>query len=58
VFGITIDGLGDVKILVPEDYATEAELLLVDLSDEELAELQSRGEQDDSEAEDESPTTH
>lgn len=55
VFGITIDGLGEVRIMVPEDYATEAESLLVDRSDEELAELQSWDEQNDTELEDESP---
>jgi hypothetical protein len=30
VYGITVDGLGRVRILVPEEYATEAEALLKD----------------------------
>lgn len=30
VFGITVDGLGEVRIMVPEDYASEAEALLKD----------------------------
>ncbi len=33
VFGITVDGLGAVRILVPEAYADEARELLADLSD-------------------------
>lgn len=37
VFGITVDGLGEVRILVPEPYAAEAEALLADLSNGELA---------------------
>jgi hypothetical protein len=32
VFGITVDGLGAVRILVPEPYAEEAKALLTDLS--------------------------
>lgn len=31
VFGLTVDGLGEVRIMVPEEYAAEAKALLVDL---------------------------
>ena len=31
VFGITVDGLGQVRIMVPETYAAEAEALLEDM---------------------------
>jgi hypothetical protein len=31
VFGLTVDGLGQVRILVPAEYATEAEALLQDV---------------------------
>lgn len=37
IYGITVDGLGAVRILVPEPYAQEAEELLTDLADDELA---------------------
>jgi hypothetical protein len=37
VFGITVDGLGRVRVMVPQPYAEEAEALLTDLSDEDLA---------------------
>lgn len=37
VFGITVDGLGEVRILVPEPYASEAEALLADLSNGDVA---------------------
>jgi hypothetical protein len=30
VYGITVDGLGAVRIMVPESYASEAEALLED----------------------------
>lgn len=36
VFGITVDGLGAVRIMVPGTYANEAKTLLADLSDDEL----------------------
>ena len=32
VFGITVDGLGEVRIMVPEPYAAEAGALLVDVT--------------------------
>lgn len=35
VFGITVDGLGEVRIMVPEPYAAEAEALLVDVADDQ-----------------------
>jgi hypothetical protein len=31
VFGLTVDGLGQVRILVPEEYAAEAEEVLGDV---------------------------
>lgn len=37
VYGITVDGLGAVRIMVPEPYADEAKVLLADLLDDELA---------------------
>jgi hypothetical protein len=37
VFGITVDGLGRVRVMVPQAYADEAEALLADLSEDELA---------------------
>lgn len=43
VFGITVDGLGEVRILVPEPYAAEAEALLADLSNSELADWSDAG---------------
>jgi hypothetical protein len=36
VFGITVDGLGQVRIMVPEEFAVEAEALLQEIPDEEL----------------------
>jgi hypothetical protein len=36
VFGITVDGLGRVRVMVPQIYADEAESLLADLTDDEL----------------------
>jgi hypothetical protein len=38
VYGITVDGLGAVHVMVPEPQAAEAEALLADLTDDELAE--------------------
>jgi hypothetical protein len=35
VFGITVDGLGEVRIMVPEPYATEAEALLAEAPGDE-----------------------
>jgi hypothetical protein len=37
VFGITVDGLGEVKIMVPEPYAQEAKRLLTEQNDAEFA---------------------
>jgi hypothetical protein len=37
VYGITVDGLGRVRVMVPQPYAEEAEALLADLTDEEMA---------------------
>lgn len=36
IFGLTVDGLGQVRVMVPEDYAAEAEALLVELSEDEI----------------------
>jgi hypothetical protein len=38
VYGITVDGLGQVRVMVPEPYAAEAKALLADFTDDELAE--------------------
>jgi hypothetical protein len=38
VFGIMVDGLGEVRVMVPEACAEEARALLADLSDDELEE--------------------
>lgn len=35
LFGITVDGLGEVRIMVPKPYASEAEALLADIVDDE-----------------------
>lgn len=33
VYGITVDGLGMVRVMVPREYAAEAEALLEDVAD-------------------------
>jgi hypothetical protein len=38
VYGLTVDSLGQVRVMVPEIYADEATDLLTDLTDDELAE--------------------
>jgi hypothetical protein len=38
VYGITVDGLGAVRIMVPETYAEEAKELLTELTEDDLAE--------------------
>jgi hypothetical protein len=38
VFGITVDGLGEVKIMVPEAFAQDADSLLREQDDAEFAE--------------------
>lgn len=35
IFGLTVDGLGEVRIMVPKPYAAEAQALLADLVDGE-----------------------
>ena len=35
IYGITIDGLGEVRVLVPSEYAADAEALLTDQLDDE-----------------------
>jgi hypothetical protein len=34
IFGITVDGLGEVRVMVPESYAAEAEAQLTDLEED------------------------
>lgn len=34
VYGITVDGLGQVRIMVPQTYATEAKALLEDMAEQ------------------------
>ena len=50
VFGITVDSLGEVRIMVPEEYATDAKALLE--ADEGLVEdsFDEAQEQSDSDA--------
>jgi hypothetical protein len=52
VYGITVDGLGAVRIMVPETYASEAERLLEETGewpDDDLVDWE--GDQDDEPAE-------
>lgn len=35
IYGITVDGLGQVRVLVPSEYAEDAKVLLTDLLEEE-----------------------
>ena len=44
VFGITVDGLGEVKIMVPEAHAQEAEDLLREQDDAEFADDDELGD--------------
>jgi len=41
VFGITIDGMGQVRVMVPEPFAARAKELLVDIPDDQLEEENS-----------------
>ena len=43
VFGITVDGLGRVRVLVPAELADQARGLLDDLTDEEMSEAGDDG---------------
>ena len=53
VFGITIDGLGEVKVMVPAEFAAEAEDILSEGETEALGEEEEEpsGELDESEEE-------
>jgi hypothetical protein len=44
VFGITVDGLGKVRVLVPQPYADEARALLADLTDDEVCDEPLEGD--------------
>jgi hypothetical protein len=35
VYGVTVDGLGEARVMVPEDLAAEAETIIADRSDQE-----------------------
>ncbi len=35
VYGITIDGLGEVRVMVPDQYAQDAKLLLAEAADQD-----------------------
>lgn len=48
VFGLTVDGLGEVRILVPAEYAAEAEEVLGDVV-EEGAEDEAEEEEEEEE---------
>ncbi len=39
VYGITVDGLGEVRIMVPQEFADDAKHLLEELQDEESEDL-------------------
>ena len=47
VFGITVDGLGRVDIMVPESFADEATIVLQDLEAPGLAEADDEVEEQD-----------
>jgi hypothetical protein len=50
VYGITVDGLGQVRVMVPKEYASEAQSLLEDVedtSDDEWIEDQDSGSGDE-----------
>ena len=49
IFGITVDGLGEVRVMVPESYAAEAE--------DQLADLEVEGDGEDSAIETAPPST-
>jgi Ran GTPase-activating protein (RanGAP) involved in mRNA processing and transport len=49
VFGLTVDGLGQVRILVPEEYAAEAEEVLHDV----VEAVEEEGEKEEEEEEEE-----
>ena len=44
LFGLTIDGLGEVRVMVPEPFAAEAHALLADTSEGEDEELDTNSE--------------
>ena len=44
VYGLTVDGLGEVRIMVPEDLAGEDRELLTDLPEEQWPEEESISE--------------
>ena len=44
IFGITVDGLGMVEVMVPRAYADEARELLADLTGEDLDDDLTEGE--------------
>ena len=46
VFGIMVDGMGEVRVMVPEPLAAEAEALLADIPEDQLNDLLSE-QQDD-----------
>ena len=40
VFGILVDGMGEVRVMVPEPLADEAEHILADIPEDQLDELE------------------
>ena len=46
VFGITVDGMGQVRVMVPEPLAAEAEALLADLPDDQIEGLDDQPSDD------------
>ena len=47
VFGLTVDGLGEVRILVPAEYAAEAEEVLQDVVEEGEEEEEEEKEEEE-----------
>ncbi len=44
IFGLTVDGLGEVRVMVPEEYAAKAAELLRDLEEPEEEEEEGAGQ--------------
>ena len=57
VYGITVDGLGRVSVMVPRAYATEAEALLEDVPDTSEEEWDQEDELGPNDEDDLSPGT-
>ena len=56
VYGITVDGLGAVRIMVPEPYAEQARAILTDLTEEEMEMVEDEEEEEEEGAEPPQPS--